>query len=124
MWLLQRLLSKRLPASTRLSEALSKVANHISLVNRITPHKLSSELLIGAASMSNFLIPTVILIWFFNTDEALATAKQSGVAPLIPSVGLSNWDKVSLASSHDEIYFSLGLHPYFIDQHLDTHLDL
>lgn len=63
---------------------------------------------------------------FSNTDEALATAKQSGVARiLIPSVGLSNWDKVSeLASSHDEIYFSLGLHPYFIDQHLDTHLDL
>ncbi|MBD1555641.1 TatD family hydrolase [Vibrio sp. S9_S30] len=62
---------------------------------------------------------------FSNTDEALATAKQSGVERiLIPSIGLSNWDKVSLlASNHSELYFSLGLHPYFIDQHLDTHLE-
>ena len=62
---------------------------------------------------------------FHNIETELAKAHSAGIERiLIPAVGLVNWDKVNeLASSHQELYFALGLHPYFIDQHLDTHLE-
>ncbi|MGB2078376.1 MAG: TatD family hydrolase [Vibrio sp.] len=36
----------------------------------------------------------------------------------VPSIGQSNWDKVAqLAQTYPNLYYGLGLHPYFIDKH-------
>ncbi len=63
---------------------------------------------------------------FHNIEAELASAHHVGVVRfLIPSIGLSNWERVNqLSNQYEGIYFSLGLHPYFLEQHQDEHLDL
>ncbi|MDV7104699.1 TatD family hydrolase [Vibrio sp. TH_r3] len=66
----------------------------------------------------------------FCSDDAFAQqlqmAQSVGVDKfLIPGCGAFNWDKIEqLCSTYPDLYFSLGLHPYYIDQHLDQHLIL
>lgn len=54
----------------------------------------------------------------FETDfsHILQSAQHVGVKRfLIPSVGPENWSRVAeLSSQHPEIYYALGLHPYFL----------
>lgn len=48
-------------------------------------------------------------------NSYLEQAKQAGVgAIVIPSVGLNNWSLVAkLCSEYPELYYGLGLHPFF-----------
>ncbi len=52
-------------------------------------------------------------------DSVIASARTRGVTRfLIPSVGHWNWQKVAtLSNSHPEIYYALGMHPYFFVRH-------
>lgn len=54
----------------------------------------------------------------------LRTAKEQGVERfLIPSIGPTNWQRVrELSCHHREIYYSLGIHPYFLN--LESNTDL
>ncbi|WP_413283852.1 TatD family hydrolase [Vibrio sp. MA40-2] len=58
--------------------------------------------------------------------QQLEIAQSAGVDKfLIPGCGVFNWDKIEqLCSTYPSLYFSLGLHPYYTDQHLDQHLIL
>lgn len=59
-------------------------------------------------------------------DDEISSANQVGVDYFfVPSVGANNWDKVANLSKHySNIYYGLGLHPYFIESHQDNSLDL
>ncbi len=61
-----------------------------------------------------------------NVEEEIAIARQFGVVKfLIPGCGAFNWKRVEmLCNTNRGMFFSLGLHPYFIDQHLDEHVEL
>ena len=64
----------------------------------------------------------------FQADLAgeVAKAAKAGVKKIfIPSVGVSNWDRVAqIAEQYNHICFGLGLHPYFISQHTEEHIAL
>lgn len=57
-------------------------------------------------------------------EAQLAQAQNAGVERfVIPSIGLSNWQTVSMLSSqHTSIYHALGLHPYFLNAQSEGHL--
>ncbi|MCG7497539.1 TatD family hydrolase [Vibrio sp. Of7-15] len=57
-------------------------------------------------------------------EQQLQLATEAGVEKIVlPAIGESNWDRVeSLSSCHPELYYALGLHPYFLDQHSDDAL--
>lgn len=59
-------------------------------------------------------------------DEEISIAKQFGVEMfLIPGCGAFNWERIeSICNCNSGMFYSLGLHPYFIEQHLDEHLNL
>ncbi|WP_086983183.1 TatD family hydrolase [Vibrio aphrogenes] len=56
---------------------------------------------------------------FSDTQSELLKAHQAGVKRIvIPAVGLSNWPLIqALSQQYPALYYSLGFHPYFIDQH-------
>lgn len=64
-------------------------------------------------------------------DELLRDLKRADCdAVLLPAVGNSNLDRVvdiaqkaQMDSNAAKVYFALGLHPYFYEQHKDSHLD-
>lgn len=62
---------------------------------------------------------------FHNTQAELIKAQQAGVGTIvIPSIGQSNWQKVEeLAKQHPPLYYALGLHPYFINQHKEDAIE-
>lgn len=62
---------------------------------------------------------------FKQTQKHLDIANDVGVSKIIiPSVGESNWFEVkSLATQFPALYYSLGLHPYFLKQHSDDALE-
>ncbi|MBL4831582.1 MAG: TatD family hydrolase [Aliivibrio sp.] len=53
--------------------------------------------------------------------QQLNRAKNAGVETIVvPSIGEKNWSRVELlAEQYPEIYYALGCHPFFIDQHSD-----
>lgn len=57
----------------------------------------------------------------FDSDPKhyLALAHSAGVGKIIiPSVGQRNWQRVqSLCSQFDELFYALGLHPFFSEEH-------
>lgn len=59
-----------------------------------------------------------------NTTEALALAKNAGVQGIvIPSVSADRFDTVlGLSQQHGMLYAALGLHPLYIAQHQEHHL--
>lgn len=62
-----------------------------------------------------------------NPAQAWAQAQRAGVkAMVIPTVGRSNWQKVAkLCQQFAGLYYGLGLHPFFSDQHaVDVEADL
>ena len=63
----------------------------------------------------------------FQADLAgdIDRAYQAGVEKIfIPSIGMSNWDKVTrIAEQFDHISYGLGMHPYFITEHTEKHLE-
>lgn len=60
-----------------------------------------------------------------NPERYLTEARKAGVDTLIvPAIGRKNWQSVAkLASNHAEIYFALGLHPYFMADHQTGDID-
>ncbi|MGF1764140.1 TatD family hydrolase [Aliivibrio kagoshimensis] len=56
-----------------------------------------------------------------NISHQLSVAKAAGVDTIIlPAVGESNWLRIeALAKQYPEIYYALGCHPFFMDQHRD-----
>ncbi|PKH05349.1 TatD family hydrolase [Moritella sp. Urea-trap-13] len=64
----------------------------------------------------------------FNPDrlKVLARAKAKGVTHfLVPGIGVHNWQAVlTLASQHQGVYAALGIHPYFLADFDDSHLQL
>lgn len=54
-----------------------------------------------------------------NPAQAWTQAQQAGVkAIVIPTVGRSNWHQVAkLCQQFSGLYYGLGLHPFFSDQH-------
>ncbi|WP_340621619.1 TatD family hydrolase [Xenorhabdus siamensis] len=63
----------------------------------------------------------------FTGDEtaSLARARQTGVEKIIvPTVSQLNFQRVAdLAATYDSIYAAFGLHPLYINEHHDVHLD-
>tara|TARA_Y100001956_G_C4077647_1_gene166903 strand:+ start:78 stop:851 length:774 start_codon:yes stop_codon:yes gene_type:complete len=59
-----------------------------------------------------------------NFAENIALAKQSGVERfLIPAIGPQNWPRLKELSAHyPEIYYALGMHPYFLTSDSELHL--
>ncbi|NOH80674.1 TatD family deoxyribonuclease [Vibrio sp. RE86] len=59
-------------------------------------------------------------------EAQLTQAHDSGVERfVIPSIGLSNWQTVSMLSSqYTSIYHALGLHPYFLNAQSEDHLPI
>lgn len=57
-------------------------------------------------------------------DQQLLIATQAGVEKIVlPAIGEANWDRVeALSASYPELYYALGLHPYFLAQHSDDAL--
>ncbi len=53
--------------------------------------------------------------------RALTLAKAAGVKQIvIPSVGQSNWHSIEqLCQHHHELYYGLGIHPFFSAEHTD-----
>ncbi|OEF25851.1 TatD family hydrolase [Vibrio rumoiensis] len=62
---------------------------------------------------------------FSNTQKELDIAFRAGVQKIIiPAIGDSNWQQVQqLSEQYPSLYYSLGLHPYFIEQHHDNALE-
>ena len=56
---------------------------------------------------------------FSNLNKELAKAQEAGVSKIvIPATQQSGWEYLqSLSEQHPSLYYSLGLHPYFLDQH-------
>ncbi|REF26130.1 TatD DNase family protein [Xenorhabdus cabanillasii] len=63
----------------------------------------------------------------FVDDEtaSLERARQTGVEKIIvPTVSQVNFQRVAdLAATHDSIHAAFGLHPLYINEHHDAHLD-
>ncbi|QUM87849.1 TatD family hydrolase [Moritella sp. 36] len=64
----------------------------------------------------------------FNTDlmAVLDRARDKGVRHfLVPGIGAKNWQAVlALANQHEGVYPALGIHPYFLADFDDSHLQL
>jgi len=64
----------------------------------------------------------------FNTDliAVLNRARNKGVKRfLVPGIGVQNWQAVLvLANQHDGVYPALGIHPYFLADFDNSHLQL
>ncbi|MGJ7095063.1 TatD family hydrolase [Vibrio hannami] len=60
-----------------------------------------------------------------DIDSVLDEAELSGVSHLlVPGCGVFNWDRVEkLSECQQNIYFALGLHPYFLDKHRDDDIE-
>lgn len=60
----------------------------------------------------------------FNSDldTVISRAQSQGVDLfLIPGCGKSNWQKVmTISERYDDIYYALGLHPYYTDAHQEN----
>ncbi|PSW56861.1 TatD family hydrolase [Photobacterium leiognathi] len=56
-----------------------------------------------------------------DPERALTLAKAAGVKQIvIPSVGQSNWHSIEqLCQHHHELYYGLGIHPFFSAEHTD-----
>ncbi|WP_305459778.1 TatD family hydrolase [Photobacterium leiognathi] len=56
-----------------------------------------------------------------DPERALTLAKEAGVKQIvIPSVGQSNWHSIEqLCQHHNELYYGLGIHPFFSAEHTD-----
>ncbi|WP_318456299.1 TatD family hydrolase [Photobacterium leiognathi] len=54
-----------------------------------------------------------------DPERALTLAKAAGVKQIvIPSVGQSNWHSIDqLCQHHHELYYGLGIHPFFSAEH-------
>ncbi|MFV0576219.1 MAG: TatD family hydrolase [Vibrio sp.] len=63
---------------------------------------------------------------FEEIEKELAKAQQASVTKIIiPATGESNWQRVQqLSDEHDPLYYALGLHPYFIQQHGEQSIEL
>jgi TatD DNase family protein len=61
-----------------------------------------------------------------NVSHHLNVAKAAGVDTIIlPAVGESNWLRIeALAEQYPGIYYALGCHPFFMDQHNDDVLSV
>ncbi len=59
-----------------------------------------------------------------DRDQVLARSRAAGVdGVLVPAVDRGSWQAIAdLAARDAEIYPAYGLHPMFLDQHLDTDL--
>ncbi|SFC05506.1 TatD DNase family protein [Marinospirillum celere] len=59
-----------------------------------------------------------------DREAMLERARQAGVKRfLLPGTTAATWQRtLKLAASHPDIYPCLGLHPYFIDEHCEAHL--
>lgn len=57
-------------------------------------------------------------------ERQLLLATQAGVEKIVlPAIGENNWERVEVLSSlYPELYYALGLHPYFLEQHSDNAL--
>lgn len=56
---------------------------------------------------------------FSDLNKELAKAQEAGVCKIvIPATQQSGWEHLqSLSEQHSSLYYSLGLHPYFLEQH-------
>lgn len=60
-----------------------------------------------------------------NRDELVNACIKAGFTMLVnPAVDMNNWQKVEqIAARYSIVYPAYGLHPMFLDQHQDVHLD-
>jgi len=60
-----------------------------------------------------------------DRDAVIARARAAGVmAQVIPAVAASGWPKLSaLCASHEGLHPAYGLHPMFLAEHRDEHVD-
>ncbi|WLQ14082.1 TatD family hydrolase [Hahella aquimaris] len=60
-----------------------------------------------------------------DREEVLLSARELGVKRIVaPSVGIQNWARISqLAKSFDELDFALGIHPLYLREHSEFHLN-
>lgn len=65
---------------------------------------------------------------FFDekVTEEISSAQAHGVDRfLIPGCGAFNWERIEqISNTNRGVYFSLGLHPYFLDKYDEAHLEL
>lgn len=61
-----------------------------------------------------------------HAEKEVAIARQAGVELfMVPGCGAFNWEKIeSISHENKGVFYSLGMHPYFLDRHLDEHLAL
>lgn len=61
-----------------------------------------------------------------NREQELQHCAEQGVeAVVIPGVAAASWGALSdLCALHANLFPAYGLHPYFLDQHLDQHIDV
>lgn len=60
-----------------------------------------------------------------HRDEILAESTSPGIERIvIPGVRQHNWDRVmATARSHPALYYCLGIHPWYVDEHAQDALD-
>lgn len=60
-----------------------------------------------------------------DLDEVIARAVKAGVQrTILPAIDRANWDRVAtIAATHEGIDAAYGLHPLFLKQHRQAHLD-
>ena len=60
-----------------------------------------------------------------DRDAVIERARAAGVmAQIIPAVAASGWAKLSaLCAGHEGLYPAYGLHPMFLAEHRDEHVD-
>lgn len=63
---------------------------------------------------------------FSDLNKELSKAQEAGVCKIvIPATQQSGWEHLhDLSVLHSSLYYSLGLHPYFLDQHSEVSLEL
>ncbi|GLT14878.1 TatD family hydrolase [Vibrio algivorus] len=62
---------------------------------------------------------------FSDINQELLKAQLAGVSKIIiPATQQSGWEHLqSLSAKHISLYYSLGLHPYFLEQHNESSLE-
>lgn len=62
---------------------------------------------------------------FSDLDKELSVAQEAGIRKIvIPATQQLGWNNLqSLSTQHPELYYSLGLHPYFLDHHSESSLE-
>jgi TatD DNase family protein len=60
-----------------------------------------------------------------DRDAVLSRARAAGVcAQVVPAVSAAGWPKLkALAQAHPELHPAYGLHPMYLSEHLEEHLD-